>query len=85
MYKIKRNKTSKQVTKDPKEQERDNKLRETYIKKLKEEILRDTQLSTSPFRDNSTPSTFFSKGNSISSTSYSAGLYIQYKLRSEYL
>ena len=79
------NKTSKQVTKDPKKQERYNKLPETYIKRLKEEILRDTQLSTSPFRDNSTPSTFFPQGNSISSTSYSAGSYIQYKLRSEYL
>lgn len=53
MYKIKMDKTSKQVTKDPKKQERVNKLRETYIKRLKEEILRDTQLSTSPFTDDS--------------------------------
>lgn len=53
MYKIKMDKTSKQVTKDPKKRERVNKLRETYIKRLKEEILRDTQLSTSPFTDDS--------------------------------
>ena len=38
-------KTSKKVTKDPKRQERGKKSHETYMKRLKEKILEDNQLS----------------------------------------
>ena len=40
-------KTSEKVTKDPKRQERGEKSRETYMKRLKEKILNDKQPSTS--------------------------------------
>ena len=40
-------KTSKKVTKDPKRQERGKKSHETYMKRLKEKILEDNQMSTS--------------------------------------
>ena len=39
-------KTSKKVTKDPKRQERGKKSHETYMKRLKEEILEDNQMPT---------------------------------------
>ena len=47
----------KVVTKDPKRQKRGKKSHETYMKRLKEKILEDNQLSTSFSTDNSTPST----------------------------
>ena len=62
-------KTSKQVTKDPKRQERAKTSRETYMKRLKEAILRQTQLSTSPSTGNSISSTSCSTGNSTVSAS----------------
>ena len=42
-------KTPKQVTKDPKRQKLGKKSNETYMKRLKEDILNDNQLSTSSF------------------------------------
>ena len=48
-------KTSEKVTKDPKRQEHGKKSHKTYMKRLKEEILNDNQLSTCQ-PDRSTPS-----------------------------
>ena len=64
-------KTSEKVTKDPKRQERGKKSRETYMKRLKEKILNDKQLSTSSSTDNSMPSTFVLTDRSTPSTSSS--------------
>ena len=50
-------KTPQKVTKDAKRQERGKKSHETYMKRLKEDILRDNQLTTYSSADNSTPST----------------------------
>ena len=48
-------KTSKKVgTKDPKRQERSEKSHETYMKRLKEEILKDNQLPTPTGTDRQT-------------------------------
>ena len=47
----------KVVTKDPKRQERGKKSHETYMKRLKEKILEDNQLSTPSSTGNSMPST----------------------------
>ena len=62
---------TEKVTKDPRRQERGEKSHETYMKRLKEEILKDNQLSTSSFTDNSTPSTSSSTDNYTPSTSSS--------------
>ena len=53
-------KTSQKVTKDPRRQERGKKSHETYMKRLKEKILEDNQLTTPPSTDRPTPSTFSS-------------------------
>ena len=50
-------KTSEKVTKDPKRQERGKKSHNTYMKRLKEKVLEDNQLSTPSPTDSSTPST----------------------------
>ena len=67
--------TSKKVAKDPKRQERVKKSNETYMKRLKEQILEGNQLSTSsltgnstPFTPSSAPFTSSSIGNSTSFT-----------------
>ena len=49
--------SQKIVAKYPKRQERGKKSHETYMKRLKEKILADNQLSTSSSTDNSTSST----------------------------
>ena len=49
--------SQKVVTKYPKRQERGKTSHETYMKRLKEKILEDNQLSTSSSTDNSTSST----------------------------
>ena len=68
------NKTSGKVTKVPKRQERGKKSHETYMKRLKEKILRDNQLCTPFPTDRHTPSTSSSTGNSTPSTpSHTAG------------
>ena len=62
--------TSK-VTKDPKRQKRGKKAHQTYMARMKKEILEDNQLSTpstSSSTNNSTPSTSSSTGNSTPST-----------------
>ena len=59
--------------KDPKRQERSKNLHETYLKRLKEDITKDNQISTSPPADNSAPSASSSMDNSTPSTSSSAG------------
>ena len=64
-------KTSKKVTKDPKRQERGKKSHETYIKRLKQKILEDNQMtasSTSSSTSDPTPSTSSSKGDPMPST-----------------
>ena len=58
-------------TKDPNRQERGKKSHETYMKRPKEEILKDKQLPTSSPTGNPTPSTCFPTNNSTSSTSFS--------------
>ena len=50
-------KTSQKVTKDPKRQEQGRKSYETYMKRLKKQILEDNQLPTPSLMGNSTPST----------------------------
>ena len=55
MLKLNLDKTSQKVTKDPKIQERGKKLHETYMKRLKEQILEDNQLPTPSPMGNSTP------------------------------
>ena len=65
------NKTPKQVRKNLDIQEFYQKSHETYTKLLKEEIIRDNQLSTSSSIDNSSHSSFFSTDSSASSTSSS--------------
>ena len=65
------NKTSEDVTKDPKRQKRGKKSHETYMKRLKEKILKDNHLSTSSSMDNPMPSTPSSTDNSTPSTSFS--------------
>ena len=58
-------KTPKQLTNYPKRQEIGKKSRNTYMRKLKEEIhITDNQLSTSSSTNNSTPSTSFPTDNS---------------------
>ena len=64
-------KTPQKVTKDPKRQKRDKKSHETYMKSLKENILRDNQLSTPTSADNSTLATTSSTDNSTPSSSSS--------------
>ena len=73
--------TSK-VTKDPKRQERGKEAHQTYMARMKKEILEDNQLSTpsstsssssstsnsTPSTSSSTPSTSSSTGNSTPST-----------------
>ena len=59
--------TLKEVTKYPKGQEKVKKPHKTYMKKLKEDILRENQLPISSSTCNSTTST----GSSTSSTSSS--------------
>ena len=49
-------KASKKVTKDPKRQERGRKSHKTNMKKLKEKILEDNQLTTLSPTDRHTPS-----------------------------
>ena len=62
-------KTSQEVTKDPKRQEQGKKSHTTYMKRLKEKILEeDNHLPTSPPTDRPTPSTSSSTGNSTPST-----------------
>ena len=61
-------KTPKQVTKDPSREERGKISDETYMKRLKEGILRDNPLFTSSSTDNSTPSTGSSTPSTSSST-----------------
>ena len=55
LLKLNLDKTSQKVTKDPKIQERGKKLHETYMKRLKEQILEDNQLPTPSPMGNSTP------------------------------
>ena len=50
-------KTSQKVTKDPKRQEHGRKSHDTYMKRLKKQILEDNQLPTPSLMGNSTPST----------------------------
>ena len=50
-------KTSQKVTKDPKRQEQGKKSHETYMKRLKKQILEANQLPTPSLMGNSTPST----------------------------
>ena len=59
---------TEKVTKDPGRQEQGEKSHETYMKRLKEKILKNNQLSTSSSRGNSTPSTSYSRDNSTPST-----------------
>ena len=61
-------KTSKKVTKDSKGQEQGKKLHETYMKRLKKQILEDNQLPTPSSMGNSTPYTPSSTGDPTSST-----------------
>lgn len=65
------NKTPKQVRKNRDIQEFYQKSHETYTELLKEEIIRDNQLSTSSSIDNSSHSSIFSTDSSASSTSSS--------------
>ena len=69
--KINMDKTSEQVTKDPRRQERGKKLQETYMRRLKEDILKDNQLPTSSSMDRPTPSTSSPTDNFTLSTSSS--------------
>ena len=64
----------KVVTKDPKRQERGKKSHETYMKRLKEKILEDNQLSTSFSTDNSTPSTPSHPARSSDAYVYGVGI-----------
>ena len=59
------------VTKNLKRQERGKKIYKTYIKRLKENILRDNHLSTFSFADNSTSSTSSSMDTYTPYTSFS--------------
>ena len=52
-----------------KRQERAKKSHETYMKRLNEDIVRHNQLSSSSFKDNSTPSTSSSTNNFSTSSS----------------
>ena len=61
-------KTSKKVTRDSKGQEQGKKLHETYMKRLKRQILEDNQLPTPSSVGNSTPYTPSSTGDPTSST-----------------
>ena len=63
----------KVVTKDPKRQERGKKSHKTYMKRLKEKILEDNQLSTPSLIGNSTPSTPSPTDRPTPSTSSSTG------------
>lgn len=49
MLKITMNKTPRQVTKNPKRQNLGKRSNDTYMKRLKEDILKDNQLSASSF------------------------------------
>ena len=68
-------KTLDKVTKDPVRQEQGRKSHQTYMKRLKEQILEDNQLSTSS-TGNSTPSASSSTCNSTpsSTSSYAVAL-----------
>lgn len=67
IFKTKMYKSPKQVIKNPTRKERGKKSRETYMKKLKWEILKK-QLSTCSATDNVTPSMGSSKPFASSST-----------------
>ena len=69
-------KTPQKVTKDPKRQERGKKSQQKYMKRLKEDILRDNKLSTSSSADNSKPSTSSSRDNDTPSTPSSKNRFI---------
>ena len=60
-------KTPQKVTNDPKRQGQGKKSHQTYAKRLKENILRNNQLTTSSSTDNSTPSTSATRSNKKSS------------------
>ena len=64
------------ITKDPKRLQRGKKSHEMYMKKLKEDVLRNIQLSTSSSAGNSLSSTSFFTGNSTtrSSDTYVCGV-----------
>ena len=71
-------KTSQKATKDPRRQERGKKSHETYMKRLKEKILKDNQVptssptpSTASSTDRPTLSTLSLTDNSTPSTSSS--------------
>ena len=66
-------KTQKQITKDPKGHEKGKKSRKTYMRKVKEETLRDNQLSTCSSTDNFTSFSSSSTDNSTTSTYSSIG------------
>ena len=67
-------KISQKITKDPKRQERGKKSRETYMKRLKEQILEEfNQPSTPTPTDSPMPPTSSSTGNLTPSTSSSTG------------
>ena len=57
------------ITKDPKRLQRGKKSHEMYMKKLKEDVLRNIQLSTSSSAGNSLSSTSFFTGNSTTRSS----------------
>lgn len=61
-------KTPKPITKDPEIQHCGKKSHETYMKSLKEDVLKDNQLPTSSPSDNFIPSTSASTNNSTPST-----------------
>lgn len=58
-------KTPKSITKDPEIQDRGKKSHETYMERLKEDVLKDNQLPTSSPSDNFIPSTSASTYSSI--------------------
>ena len=70
MLKIKMDKTPQKVPKDPKRQERGEKSNEMYMKRLKECIITENQLSTSSSTGNSTLTT----GGSMPSTNSSISM-----------
>ena len=71
LLQIKIKKTSKYVTNDHKGKKLDKKLFETYMKILKEDILRDKQLYNFTSTNNCTPCTSYSTDKSTPSTSSS--------------
>ena len=63
--------SQKVITKNPRRQERGKKSHETYMKRLKEKILEDNQLSNSSTTDRPISSTSSSTGNSMLSIPFS--------------